>query len=167
MPNNTLNVALANGEEVVFHRRARRTDLKMPFLMLGNGLTNQHGTSVDLIGKMCELHTAPRKLLVRMIQQRDVHTNLVTHQALMALPDVNKRTLDNHMPALIKLDLVRRVQRGVYMINPLAVLPPNGIDARAQWLQLCSSDGSILESQSSQAEAPTPVEEVGATVVAD
>lgn len=108
----------------------------MPFLMLGNGQTNRHGTSFDFMGAMLELSRAQRKLMVHMIDQRNVDSNLVTHEALMAVPGVNKRVLDNHVPALIAIGLVKRIKRGLYMINPLAVLPPNGIEARAQWIAI-------------------------------
>lgn len=133
MPNRTVNVTVETGEEVVFHRRTRRMDAKMPFLMLGNGQTNRNGTSVDFLMTMLELHQAPRKLMMQMIEVRNVDSNLVTHEALMGAPGMNKRIIDNHMPALIDIGLVRRVKRGLYLINPLAVLPPNGIAAREMW----------------------------------
>jgi hypothetical protein len=152
MPNRTVNVTVETGEEVVFHRRTRRTDTKMPFLMLGNGQTNRNGTSVDFLMTMLELHQAPRKLMLQMVEVRSVDSNLVTHEALMGTLGMNKRIIDNHMPALIDIGLVRRVKRGLYLINPLAVLPPNGIAAREMWDKL-----SILEQRTEETAAPTPV----------
>lgn len=126
MPNENLNLSL--DEELVTYRRRRPRDAKAPFIILGSGLSNRNGTSMNTLKVLLKLTAGPQQLLLEMLDHRDVDTNQVLRSRLE-----NKRQIDNHLPALIEADLVRTVQRGVYMINPLAVMPPNGTAARAMW----------------------------------
>ena len=93
---------------------------------------------------LLSLNPGPQKLLLEMIEARDVDTNQVSRKALK-----DKRLLQNHVSALMRVDLVRRMQAGMYMINPLAVMPPNGNAARATW--------SILLKETEEDTATTPV----------
>lgn len=115
--------------------------------MYGNGLSNRNGVSQDIADVMCELTDGPRNLLRAMIKTRNVDSNIVRHRGLIAREDTNNRTISNHMPVLIERDHVRRIQRGLYLINPHLVLPPDGVSARQMW-----NDLSLLRETE-----PTPV----------
>lgn len=129
MPNENLNLSL--DEELVTYRRRRMRDAKAPFIILGNGLSNRNGTSMNTLKVLLTLSPGPQKLLLELIEARDVDTNLVGRQRLK-----DKRLVQNHLAALMEVDLIRRIKPGMYMINPLAVMPPNGNDARAKWLSI-------------------------------
>ena len=141
MPNEKLNLSL--DEELVTYRRRRMRDAKAPFLILGNGQSNRNGTSMNTLKVLLTLSPGPQKLLLELIEARDTDTNQVLRAKLK-----DKRLVQNHLSALIEADLVRRIKSGLYMINPLAVMPPNGNAARATWINLAPPD-----------EAPTPVTE--------
>lgn len=147
MPNEILN--LSYDEELVTHRRRRLRDAKPPFLVVGTGDSNRNGASMDLLDILSALPPSSIKLFRAMVKARNVDNNEVVRTRLLAQPDVDSRYVQNHLPALMECDLVRRIQRGIYMINPLAVMPPNGNAARAQW--------SILGQQTSDDAAATPV----------
>jgi hypothetical protein len=134
MPNEILN--LSYDEELVTHRRRRVRDAKPPFLIVGTGDSNRNGASMDLLDILASLPPSSIKLFRAMVKARDVDTNQVVRMRLLAQPNIDARYVDNHLPALMNSDLIRRVQRGAYMINPLAVMPPNGNAARATWINL-------------------------------
>jgi hypothetical protein len=113
--------------------------------MYGNGLSNRNGVGQDIVDVMCDLTTGPRKLLRAMIKIRNVDSNIVRHQGLMARDDLDARSIGNHMPALIEAGHVKRIQRGLYLINPLLVLPPDGTAAKDQWQSLMTGHRGTTE----------------------
>lgn len=145
MPNEILNITVTSRDEAVIHSRARRIDHKVPFTMYGNGLSNRNGKSLDIADVMCDLTDGPRNLLRAMIKTRNVDSNQVRHQGLIARDDTTVRAIGNHMPVLIEQGYVKRIQRGLYMINPLLVLPPDGTAAKAMWNSLIAGDRGTTE----------------------
>ena len=88
---------------------------------------------MNVVEVLAGLSPAAIKLFSAMLKARVVDSNLVLREQLVK-GGVDSRSVDNHMPLLMAVDLVRRISRGVYMINPLAVMPPNGTEARAVYL---------------------------------
>jgi hypothetical protein len=140
MPNNTLNIVLSTNDEAVVHTRSRTRDRKVPFTMFGNGKDNRNGASMNILELMCELTDGPRKLFTAMVACRNEDNNTVRHTSLLQA-NVPSRAIGNHLPVLIEKDMVRRVQRGLYLINPYLVLPPEGHEARAQWIAISPDSG--------------------------
>jgi len=129
MPNDKLNLSL-DEELVTYRRRRSRTDRKAPYFICGLGGANRHGESMNVVEVLAGLSPAAIKLFSAMLKTRVVESNLVLREQLVK-NGVDSRSVDNHMPLLMAVDLVRRISRGVYMINPMAVMPPNGTEARA------------------------------------
>lgn len=134
MPNEFFN--LSRDEELVTHRRRRQRDLKPPFMCVGTGDSNRNGESMDYTDTLASLPPQSIKLFRAFLRARNVDTNEVMRVRLLEQPGVNGRYVDNHLPPLLECSLVRRIQRGAYMINPLAVMPPNGHAARTRWNDL-------------------------------
>lgn len=132
MPNESLNLSL-DEELVTYRRRRSRSDRKPPFFICGLGGSNRHGESMDLIDVLLGLPTASGKLFRAMLKARNVETNEVARVALLQQPGIDPRYIQNHMPAVIESGLVRRIQRGQFIINPDAVMPPNSDAARHTW----------------------------------
>ena len=135
MPNESLNLGL-DEELVTYRRRRSRSDRKPPFFICGLGGSNRHGESMDLIDTLLGMPTASGKLFRAMVKARNVDTNEVARAALLQQPDIDPRYIQNHMPAVIASGLVRRIQRGQFIINPDAVMPPNAHGARIVWNSL-------------------------------
>lgn len=85
---------------------------------------------MNVISVLAELPPSSIKLFDLMVKAREVGTNEVMRVNL----DVDSRFVQNHMPALIEKNLVKRIKRGHYIINPDAVMPPNVRAARTLWL---------------------------------
>jgi hypothetical protein len=135
MPNESLNLGL-DEELVTYRRRRSRSDRKPPFFICGLGGSNRHGESMDLIDTLLGMPTASGKLFRAMVKARNVDTNEVARAALLQQPDIDPGYIQNHMPAVIASGLVRRIQRGQFIINPDAVMPPNAHGARIVWESL-------------------------------
>lgn len=118
---------------------------KPPFFIAGLGGINRHGESMELLDVLASLPPSSIKLFSLMVKERDTQTNMVDLAAIRQ--HVNARYVDNHMPALMDCNLVRRVQRGRYMINPVAIMPPDLNAARVVYRGLSREKG----------EAATPV----------
>lgn len=132
MPNDFLNLS-PDEELVTYRRRRKRSDAKAPFFIAGLGGNNRNGESMNLIRVLGEVSRASHQLFSAMVDVRAIDTNVVTRDSLLNTPGINARYVDNHLPDLIEAGLVKRVHRGRYLINPYAVMPPNGTDARAMW----------------------------------
>lgn len=141
MPNDLLNISL-DEELVTYRRRRMRNDRKAPFFICGIGGTNRNGDSMNVIETLASTPSASIKLFSAMLKARVVETNQVLRSVLSQQPGIDARYIDNHMPGLIEARLVKRVQRGIYLINPNAVMPPNGIAAKAQWSSLMTDEDS-------------------------
>jgi hypothetical protein len=138
MPNEFLN--LSRDEELVTYRRRRARDAKPPFTIIGNGLSNRNGRSMDTLEILTSLSPGPAKLFVAMVRARDVDTNQVARRDLIKGTELNGRHVDNHLPKLLEVDLVRRLEPGLWMINPMVIMPPNGTDARQNWSLLAQEE---------------------------
>ena len=134
MPNDILN--LSRDEELVTYRRRRQRDAKAPFLIIGTGESNRNGKSMNTLRILTSLSPGPAKLFVALVEVRDIDTNQVTRRSLIKQGEINNRHVDNHLPALIELDLVRRIEPGLWIINPMVIMPPNGTEARTLWNSL-------------------------------
>lgn len=141
MPNDLLNLSL-DEELVTYRRRRKRSDAKAPFFIAGLGSSNRNGESMNLIRVLGEVSRASHQLFSAMVDVRAIDTNVVLRDNLLNEPGINARYVDNHLPALIEAGLVRRAQRGCYLINPNAVMPPNGMAAKQHWSSLSSDDDS-------------------------
>jgi hypothetical protein len=135
MPNESLNLGL-DEELVTYRRRRSRSDRKPPFFICGLGGSNRHGESMDLIDTLLSMPTASGKLFRAMVKARNVDTNEVFRAALLQQPDIDPRYIQNHMPAVLASGLAKRIQRGQFIINPDAVMPPNAHGARTVWNSL-------------------------------
>jgi hypothetical protein len=90
-----------------------------------------------------------------MIQTRNTDSNIVRHAGLLQREELNARAIGNHMPALIEQGHVKRIQRGLYLINPLLVLPPDGTSAREMWDRLNTTENEMINPVETETE-PAP-----------
>jgi len=97
-----------------------------PFLKLGNGKTNKQGmSSMDLIAEMVNM-SQPALKLINWIKDEMVW-NPITEQIefitkITPKTDGDKQILKRGYKELFAKDIVRRVKRSHYMINPNAII---------------------------------------------
>lgn len=136
MPRQTITHIESN-EELVIRRARYNTEQKPPFWVAGSGLKNRHGESMNVLKAVIELPASSQVLFLNLMTNRDVDTNVVE---MVGKDKEDKRFIQNHMGCLLKADLVRRIKRGVFMINPDAVMPPRYRSVKQEWDGLSSGE---------------------------
>ena len=107
----------------IFEGRIKRKEPYFPTTpIIDNGRRNmtRFPEYKDFAGTMGNLSKVASWFFWLLVSKRDYKTNEVHY-----LPsDMKERNrIQRAYPELYKLDLVRRVKRGVYMLNPGAVIP--------------------------------------------
>ena len=116
-------VILNQGERLVKEKH----NVKQPnYFRIGNGTMNKHNIkAINLIAELCTMSDSGR-YLVNMIQERMVYNpydNMVEFAVRVeADTDAEKKRLTRGFKELYEKDLVRRVKRGHYMLNPNAII---------------------------------------------
>ena len=115
---------LAENEELV--KRKKHTTAIPNYYRVGNGTMNKHGIqSINLVKEVTQL-TKPAQYLINWIMDGMVFDPTLNSIAFVVrvVPDTpaDKQVVKKAYPELFKKDLVRRVKRGYYMINPNAII---------------------------------------------
>ena len=123
----TVSLKLANNEEAVIS--VKKKSHKPGFIMVGNGKTNKKGVdSIDLLIEVADM-SSNEKLCFFLIKDGvifDPWDNRLIYQVRIdtsKLTKSQKSKFSNGFNKLKDKDLVKRVSRGVYMINPNALIP--------------------------------------------
>ena len=132
-----------NGESIEITRRTKAKEPLPSYTMVGNGIATKHGTSLDVLKVCGELNQAEIKLLCFF---RDVFAK----NAMNKKENPNKieplswAEFDKYLATALKknyvhmeyMDVVIRVKRGIYMVNPLMFIPStNFTKILAEWQQ--------------------------------
>jgi hypothetical protein len=120
-------------EELVIRRARFGAEHKPPFWVAGSGLKNRHGESMNVLKTVIGLPASSQVLFLNLMNARDVDTNEVE---MTGDDRQDKRFIQNHMGAILRVGLVRRIKRGRFMINPDAVMPPRYKPVKDKWDQL-------------------------------
>jgi hypothetical protein len=150
-----INVTIESGQELTVYPTLHRREVRPPFEMHGNGETSKRTglSSMDMLGTVITLRHASQQLFHQMVRFRDKDTNLTYTNSFGINPLGNRidfpfsnKFVRNHWPALEQAQLVRRVKRGCYLINPDAILPLTGYAAiKAQWDSLNPGERETTE----------------------
>ena len=122
-----IELALAEGLEVSLTTRTKEN--KPGFMMVGNGWeTRKNKDSVDLLWEISQM-SSNEKLCFFKIKDSMVYSRSderIIYQVVIDMGDMTpsqKSKFSNGYTSLKQKDLVRRVKKGVYMINPNAIIP--------------------------------------------
>jgi hypothetical protein len=134
-------ITFEEDEEIVVSSRRHDVERKPPFFICGTGDENRMGRSMNVIKTLSQLSPSAIKLFELMLRLREKDTNMVVMR-----PDdaPSPRFIANHMPLLVKCDLVRRVRRSHFMLNPDAVMPPRYRVAKIEWERLSDNKNDGL-----------------------
>lgn len=127
------NLEIKEGELVEIVRKSTRpANNTPPWNMVGNGLSNRTGTSMDFIDICAELNQAELKLLKFLrneyndnIRNKVDNTNVVVPAKSDNYSAYLSKALEKNYLHMESMDIMVRVKRGVYLINPNLFIPSN------------------------------------------
>ena len=119
------SLTLHKDEELVISKRKKSH--KPGFIMIGNGNTNKHGiTSIDLLHEIANM-SSNEKYAFFLIKDNivfDPYDECFIYQVRVNLTtDTDKSKFSRGYTSLRKKELLKRISKGTYMINPNALVP--------------------------------------------
>ena len=141
-------IELAEGELLEVSRKKIVKEPMPPWNMVGNGMENRVGISMDFIDICAELNQAELKLFKFF---RDMYNNNVRHkekETNIVVPAKSEwytpylsKALEKNYKHMEYIGIIVRVKRGVYLINPNLLLPVSGYaSASALWNKLVAKE---------------------------
>ena len=101
-----------------------------PWNMVGNGMSNRTGTSIDFIDICAELNQAELRLLKffrdvynENIRNREVNTNQIVPAKEELFSPYLSKALEKNYKHMAFMEIVVRVKRGTYLVNPNLFIP--------------------------------------------
>ena len=130
------------GEVIEVTSRKRYKEPLPPFSMVGNGLSNRYGTSLDIIEVCLQLNQSELRLLqffrdcyADSIMRGDVNPNLVIPTRYEKFDKYLSKALEKNYNHLEYLGVIVRVKRGSYLVNPTLFVPRQGYSSiNGQWI---------------------------------
>ena len=121
-----------SGDKITITSRS----LDVPFYKVGNGNTNQQGTSMNLIQEMAKM-SKPELFLISMVEDKlSYYSEFSTGEVCIDTSDLTstqKQYITNGYKKLYNKNILRRTRRSHYIINPLLILPRAINEATELW----------------------------------
>ena len=132
-----------NGESIEITRRSKAKEPLPSYTMVGNGITTKHGTSLDVLKVCGELNQAEIKLLcffrdvfAKNAMNKEENPNKIEPLSWVEFDKYLATALKKNYVHMEYIDVVIRVKRGIYMVNPLMFIPStNFTKILAEWQQ--------------------------------
>lgn len=132
-----------SGESIEITRRSKAKEPLPSYTMVGNGITTKHGTSLDVLKVCGELNQAEIKLLcffrdvfAKNAMNKEENPNKIEPLSWAEFDKYLATALKKNYVHMEYMDVVIRVKRGVYMVNPLMFIPStNFTKILAEWQQ--------------------------------
>lgn len=138
----TLNIGLSSERELVLSDRLKSDNKAkephIPFVMLGkSGYTNIKGVTTMSADILLTEFNKQEAWLYKLIRRRIDYTTLIVTIRGADLDQSEKRKLLAAYKTLREKDIIRRVKREYYMVNPMFLVPSVNRDALVrQYLEL-------------------------------
>ncbi|NCB97514.1 MAG: hypothetical protein EOM36_04080 [Bacteroidia bacterium] len=132
-----------NGESIEITRRSKAKEPLPSYTMVGNGIATKHGTSLDVLKVCGELNQAEIKLLcffrdvfAKNAMNKEENPNKIEPLSWVEFDKYLATALKKNYVHMEYIDVVIRVKRGIYMVNPLMFIPStNFTKILAEWQQ--------------------------------
>jgi len=135
---------LDSGSEISI-KPSKNESVDTPYYKMGNGRQTNKGTSMDLVHEMSKM-SKPELWLFDLIiskfdgKYEDYYQDDFINQVLLSSKDMTgteKKYLTSGYKLLYSKDIIRKVKRGKYMVNPKLIIPFKNADkARDIWKEL-------------------------------
>lgn len=127
------SIELADGELIEISRKKVVKEPMPPWNMVGNGMSNRVGVSMDFIDICAELNQAELRLFKFFrdmynsnVRNREVETNIVIPSKDSNYTSYLVKALEKNYKHMEYVGIITRVKRGKYLINPNLLLPVSG-----------------------------------------
>jgi len=125
-----------NDEVLEITRKNKSKEPLPPYNIVGNGFTNRHGTSLDVLEVCLQLNISEMKLLqffrteftTKMINRIE-EPNIVIPKHSPKFDKYLHTALMKNYKHMEHLDILRRIKRGEYILNPKLFIPSRGYTA--------------------------------------
>ena len=136
-------------ERVVITKEKLVKEKLPPYNLVGNGLANRHGTSLDLIDVCVQLNLSELRLLQYLRNMfnnncihKEVTPNIIEPTKGDDWNDYLKVALKKNYKHMEYLKLITRISRGKYMLNPYLFMYSKGYNKTATiWNELLDAKG--------------------------
>ena len=135
---------------IIHKTKNKKEPMPASFTLMGNGRANRNTgiASLDVIAVMSELSKGEIAVFARFRDSiimnciaGNLNPNIVQIKDLDAWTAYEKMALSKNYAHLEYVGVMKRIARGVYMINPLLVIPPkNTLTIIEDWERLGESD---------------------------
>ena len=131
----------AGGTIVIQHNKASKECLP-PYTLVGNGHTSSNGTSRDIVEVCMEMNQAELKLLqfmresmIRQIMNKSAEPSVIVPADYVEYSKYLATAMAKNYEHLEYLEVLKRIKRGTYILNPNLILPPRHYAAmQSKWV---------------------------------
>lgn len=139
-----MDMELKDGELLEVSKKKVLREPMPPWNMVGNGMSNRVGVSMDFIDICAELNQAELKLFKffrdmynNNVRYKENETNVVVPSKSEWYTPYLAKALEKNYKHMEYVGIITRVKRGVYLINPNLLIPTSGYGgAMALWNKL-------------------------------
>lgn len=143
-----MDIKLEDGELLEISKKKANKEPMPPWNMVGNGMSNRIGISVDFIDICAELNQAELKLFKFFrdayncnVRHRENETNIVVPAKTDGYTPYIAKALEKNYKHMEYIGIITRVKRGTYLINPNLLLPTSGyVAAMELWNKLVTKE---------------------------
>lgn len=129
------------GEVIEITRKAESKEPLPPYNIVGNGFTSRHGTSVDLLEVCLQMNLSEMRLLqffrtqfTNNIINKEVRPSVIEPTRCSTFDKYLATSLMKNYGHLEYLQIIKRVKRGVYILNPRVFIPSRHyLEMVAKW----------------------------------
>ena len=143
-----MDIELKDGELLEVSKKKVQREPMPPWNMVGNGMSNRVGVSMDFIDICAELNQAELKLFKffrdmynNNVRYKENETNIVVPSRSEWYTPYLAKALEKNYKHMEYVGIITRVKRGVYLINPNLLIPISGYGvAMALWNKLTAKE---------------------------
>ena len=124
-------VTIEEGELLGITRKSNKfSNPTPPWNMVGNGMSNRTGSSIDFIDICAELNQAELRLLKFLrnmyndnIRNKESNSNVVVPSKSVEYSPYLAKAMEKNYKHLAYMEVVVRIKRGSYLLNPNLFIP--------------------------------------------
>ena len=133
---NTAHITINQDEELVVRKKVQSA--KPHFDMLGSGKTFMAGTrlpAIDMVAELLLMTKAEGFAFIALRDNREYVSREIGYGIFISIVQTEftsyqKKLFREGINGLIEKNIVKRVKRGVYMVSPMAIVPPKDFEQR-------------------------------------